>query len=173
MKRNLTGLAAAALATIIAGFTQSASAQQQAQRGPSTPEERAAIVELAKKLQQNPLDASLKPERERLLLMIIQVPDFTVSICGEETPWSGTKYKYATELFAAYVFSNAAHVIGNPDKRDEKAAHLTGLEGAIKAYLAIVAQEPEAKWQPMEDLIAKQQSGELRKALSTFCTKKN
>ncbi len=174
MKRKFKALVTAALVAVTAGLTVSVFAQEPPpQRAPSTPEERAAVVELAKKLQQNPLDDSLKSERQRLLLMIIQATDFTVTICGEETPWVGDKFKYSTELMAVYLFSNAAHVIGNPDQRDQRAAHLAGLEGAIKAYQAIVAQNPKAKWQPMEEVVTKQRSGELQKASSTFCTKKD
>lgn len=158
---------------LMAAVAVSVFAQQQPQRGPSTPEERAAVVELAKKLQQNPIDKNLNKEREQLLIMLIQVPDIHMTICaGDETPWIKEKYKYSSELTATALFSTAAYVIEQGGTADEKAAHLAGLEGAIKAYQAILAQNPKAKWQPMEDLIAKQQSGELKKASAKFCSKK-
>src|SRR5262249_35079023 len=49
----------------------------QAKRGPSTPEERTRFVAIAQKLEQSPLNAGLRPEREWALLWLIQVPDVT------------------------------------------------------------------------------------------------
>ncbi len=51
-------------------------------RGPSTPEERARALQVAQRLQSDPLARDLKKEREWLVRWIIDVPDIHVSICA-------------------------------------------------------------------------------------------
>ncbi len=139
------------------------------QRGPSTAEERAGLIETAKKLQDNPLDKSLQEQGRQLQKMLIHVPDIDVSSCYEEAPWFSSDYKYSQELVGAYTMSNAAFVVSNAEKPDLKAAHMAGLEGAIKAYQSIVAQDPTARWKKMEQLITKRDKGDLQKKSANFC----
>ncbi len=139
-------------------------------RGPTTPEERAAIVEVAAQLQENPLDRAVQDRRDTLLMVLIEAPDLQVPTCGDEMPWVKGKYKYANDLMLAHLFSAVAYKVENPSA-DEKQAHLAGLQGAIRAYQAIVRQDPKAKWQPIEALATKQDSGELAKAAPGFCKK--
>ena len=134
------------IATVLAlvGVCALVAVLAQEKRGPSTAEERAAIVELAKKLQENPLDASLQGERDRLVMVLVEAPDLSgMTTCGDEMPWLKGKFKYANELITVHLISTAAYVVSH-QQADEKQAHLAGLEGAIKAYQAIVGREPKA-----------------------------
>ncbi len=139
------------------------------QRGPSTPQERAQVLDLAKKLQETPLDTSLQSQRDHMTIVVVEAPDLNPTTCADEMPWIKGKYRYANELNIVHLLSATAYLINNGPKRDEQAAHLAGLEGAIKAYQAMVRQTGKAKWQPMEELVTKYTSGELAKEMGGFC----
>jgi hypothetical protein len=72
------------------------------------------------------------------------------------------KYKYSSELFGQYTFGMGAYKLANPDKaQDEDAAQQAGVESALTAYEAIVAEQPKAKNAFMDDLLAKRGDGSL------------
>ena len=55
----------------------------QNKRGPSTPEERATAVKVARLLESDPFHKDAKKAREWFLLWLIEVPDISVEICEE------------------------------------------------------------------------------------------
>lgn len=91
-----------------------------AKRGPSTPEERQRFVTIAQKLEQSPLDAGLRPEREWALLWLIQVPYISVKIC---TALLGgfikKKYKYSPELVAQLTLASGEFIIEHRDQAQD------------------------------------------------------
>ena len=158
------------VAVVIIAAVAVSSAQEQAKRGPSTPEERAAVVAFAQRYVQDPLNKDLFEERARLVKVMEGVPDIHVGICAEGMAWLAKKYKYSGELTSAYLLGNSAYVIRQMESgrdRNDAAAHLAGLDAAIRTYQSIVSREPKARWKEMDQLVGKQQSGELQKM--TFC----
>ena len=133
-------------------------------RGPSTPEERQTAVKAAHLLESDPLNKDAKKIREWFTLWLIQVPDVTIEVCGAYLgPVFGSKKNYETELFAQMMFSSAAFIIEQPEQaKDRVAVNLAGLEGSLKAYEAILKFKPKAKWEFLDELIAKRDKGELR-----------
>ena len=116
----------------------SAIGQVASARAPSTPEERSRFVAIAHKLESNPLDASLRPEREWALMWLIKAPDVHVSVCSSVLG-DYFKYKYSSELTVQLSFSEGAFSIEYPDKAgDQIAQYVAGVEGALKAYSAIL-----------------------------------
>jgi hypothetical protein len=115
-----------------------------ADRGPSTPDERERAVRAAALLQTDPLSATARSEREWGILWLIQVPDVSVSMCLH--PKEPRKYKFSGELTAAHMMSMAAFVIQNPAQaKDQSAMWRAGTEGMLRAYEAMVKENPKAK----------------------------
>jgi hypothetical protein len=52
-------------------------------RGPSTPEERAKVVELTRLLEQNPVAENAPSTRQWLREWIIEVPDIRFTVCTD------------------------------------------------------------------------------------------
>lgn len=133
------------------------------QRGPSTAEERARAVQLARRLETDPFNAEAREWRRWLLIWIDEVPDITVNVCPLLSPLSGSNRRFARELVLQVIFSSAAFIIQNPEKAalDDGAAYIAGVRGALRAYEAILKARPEARWHFLDDLLEKRDRGEL------------
>ena len=143
-------------------------AQSQQKRGPSTPEERAKAVQIARALEGDPLQPGNKDMRTWFTFWLIEVPDITVQVCGEELgPIFHEKDRdknFVSEIFGQSMFSGASFVIEHPDEaKNAIPVYTAGVEGSLKAYQSILKTHPEAKWPFLDDLIVKQQNGELAK----------
>jgi hypothetical protein len=94
------------------------------------------------------------------------VPDISVPICGEELGpvfhESNRDKNFVSEIFGQSMFSSASFIIEHPDQaKDAVAVYTAGVEGSLRAYESILKTHPEAKWPFLDDLIMKQQNGEL------------
>jgi carboxypeptidase Q len=143
-------------------------AQNEQKRGPSTPEERAKAVRTARALESDPLQPGNKDMRTWFTLWLIEVPDITVQVCGDELGpvfhESNRDKNFVSEIFGQSMFSSASFIIEHQDQaKDAVAVYTAGVEGSLKAYQSILKTHPEAKWPFLDDLIVKQQSGELAK----------
>jgi hypothetical protein len=135
-------------------------------RGPSTAAERKRAVELTRKLEKQPLARSSSQDRAWLLEFIIEAPDFDVKGCTgpldvlvkeEDGP-------YARVLYVQAIFGMAAFMFENPKKKDDWAAVQTaGIESTLRAYQAILAADPDARWKELDRLVAARGAGKLRK----------
>lgn len=143
-------------------------AQNQQKRGPSTPEERAKAVQIARALETDPLQPGNKDMRSWFMLWLIEVPDITVQVCGEELGpvfhESNRNKNFVSEIFGQSMFSATSFIIEHPEQaKDNVAVYTAGLEGSLKAYQSILKVHPEARWPFLDDLIVKEQNGELPK----------
>jgi hypothetical protein len=143
-------------------------AQSQQKRGPSTPDERAKAVQVARALESDPLQPGNKEMRTWFTLWLIEVPDITVQVCGEALGpvfhESNRHKNFASEIFGQSMFSAASFVIEHPDQAQNKVAVYTaGTEGSLRAYQSILKTHAEATWPFLDDLILKQQQGDLPK----------
>jgi len=139
-------------------------AQNGPTRGPSTPEERARLVAIAHKLEAAPLDESLISERQWAIMWLIQVPDLTVSVCSNVLgkDFLRTKYKYSSNVVAQLTLSSAAFIIEHPDQATDKVAVYTaGADGALKAYSAILKDNPKARYKALDEAVEKREQGQL------------
>lgn len=143
------------------------SAQSAPARGPSTPEERTRAVEIAHKLQSDPLDQSLNREREWAIKWLIEVPDIHVELCTNILgDFYKPKYKYSSEITVQLTLSSAASVIEHPDQASDRMAQfVAAVEGALKAYKAILQAKPGAKSKALEELVEKQNEGKLTESV--------
>lgn len=148
----------------------------QEKRGPSTSEERAKAVQIAHALETDPLQPGNKDMRTWLTVWLIQVPDISIKVCGEELGpifhESNREKNFVSEIFGQSMFSSASFVIEHPDQaKDELAIYTAGLEGSLKAYQSIVKTHPDASWPFLEELVVKQQKGELTKYVEKATSK--
>ena len=137
----------------------------QNKRGPSTPEERATAIKVARLLESDPFHKDAKKAREWFLLWLIEVPDISVEICTDYlSGLYGSKNKNnESELVTQMTYSEAAFMIEHPEQaKDKVAVSLAGLEGTLKMYEAILKSKPKAKIDFLDQLITKRDKGELK-----------
>ena len=156
---------AIAIATLVLGLILAppSHAQQQQQRGPSTPEERTRAVKVAHELEVDPLAKDAKENREWVIQWIIDIPDITVNVCDE---YFGSLPKplrgHMREIVNQMVISSAAYMIEHPDKvKDEQAIATAGLLGSLKAYQSILKVEPESRWPYIDKILQMRDQGKL------------
>jgi hypothetical protein len=133
------------------------------ERGPSTPEERARAVKITHDLEEDPLAKDAKDQRAWFLDWIEKIPDITVNVCFDffgklPTP----PPDHSKEIMTQMIISSTAFMIEHPDKvKDEQAIALAGLLGSLKAYEAIVKQDPSARWPYIDKLIQMREQNKL------------
>ena len=131
-------------------------------RGQSTPEDRAKVVKLTRQLEADPLGDGAVEARQWLIPWLEKAKDITVTVCDLLGPIPSAEHPYAAEILTQMMFSNAAFQIEHPDQAGDKVAVQTaGIEGALKAYEAIVNSKPDARIAFLDDLVAKRDAGEL------------
>jgi len=173
MKRFLITTLATAIVLL---FANSGLAQNQ--RGPSTAQEREQAVKVARMLETDPFNKDAKKMREWLLMLLIGVPDIHVELCSAYmAPEKPSDKNYGSEIFSQTTFSSAAFIIEHPDQANDRvAAHLAGVEGALKVYETILVTKPKAKSAFYDGLLEKRNKGELRafveEATNTKCKSK-
>lgn len=134
---------------------------QEEKRAPSTPEERARAVRIARALEAQPTDLSLRDDYKWLLRWAVEVPDLSVSICTANMPWK-EKYKHSGDLAAVGLAATVAYVIQHPDEgKDAATAGLAAMESMLRAYQKIVEQDPKAHSKEMDEVVEIQKQGKL------------
>lgn len=151
------------VAFVIIGATALSPGQDQPKRGPSTPEERKRFVAIAHKMEEAPLDPSLRQDRDWALHWIIDIPDINVNPCAELLgDFMESRYPYRAEINGQVAFSMAAFMIEHPDKaRDIVAVNTAALQGALKAYRSILRVEPTAQSRILETIADHENDGKL------------
>jgi len=159
-RQIIRGIATALL--VLTLFASRAGSVQE-QRGPSTAEERARAVKVAHQLEEDPLGKDAKEQRAWMVQWIIEIPDITVNVCAEyfgslPNPPRG----HSQEVFTQMMISSAAFMIEHPDKiKDEQAVAVAGLLGSLKAYEAVLKQDPSAHWTYVDRLVRMREQGKL------------
>jgi hypothetical membrane protein len=132
-------------------------------RGPSTPEERAKAVGLARWLEQDPLAENAAAKRQWLREWIVEVPDIHFAVCADLLGHAlGDGYPYSREVDEQVLFSGAAFTIEHRNEaRDRVAIYSAGVEGALRAYEVLLKSRPDARSAFLDDLVAKRDRGGL------------
>lgn len=132
-------------------------------RGPSTAEERAKAVRLARELEDDPLGESAGHSRAWLIEFVKTVPDLDITICSSLlSELFKTEENYAPELSIQPVFSQTAFVIEYPkEANNQTATLLAGMRGTLRAYEAILKVEPKARHKLLDELLEKREKNEL------------
>jgi hypothetical protein len=157
MKRSLL------LIALIIVWGLSANSGLAQKRHASTPEERKRAVEIATLLENDPLNKNAKALSRELLIWLIEVPDVIVTICtGMLGDYSKIKGDYAGTITTQLSFAETKFVIEHPEEaKDEYRVYLAGVESALRTYQNIKKAKPGVRLQPLEELLVKQQAGQL------------
>ena len=130
---------------------------------PSTPADRQRFLNVTHKLEQDPLDDTLRQDRSWALKWLEDVPDINVSICPVvlgELPQS--QYRYTKQIAAQFSLEMGAFLIEHPQQvNDLNAQYLAGVEGALRAYKSILKTQPMATSAVLEGLLNMQDQGKL------------
>ena len=135
---------------------------------PEIQEERRRMAEMARRLETNPLSPEADEQRRRLRSWIDQAPDLTVPVTPELLGGlEGATANRAQEIFTQMILSSAAFAIERPEKAADDAAVCTaGLEGALRSYEAIVAQEPACRRPELDELLQRARQGTLSECVT-------
>lgn len=129
----------------------------------STSPDRERFISITHKLQEAPLDPTLRAERQWAMEWLIAAPDVSVNVCL--SPLGGaalTNYSHFDEIIAQYTFAMADLVIERPETvNDPQAQQLAGVEGALGAYRLMLTADPQAKSIQLDKLLEVQSRGAL------------
>ncbi len=102
----------------------------QDRRGPSTAEERQQALGYIHSWQADPLGPQAKEQQAWVIKWFVDVPDLTVHLCSilDKLP-KGDK-KDSTTVFTGMFMAQAAFVIENPDKKDQRHAEYRSVSKA-------------------------------------------
>ena len=128
-----------------------------------TTSEHQKVVDLAHKLESDPLAADADENRRWLMDWVERTADVDIPICPDLLrPLEKTKKMHGQEIYNQMIFSSAAYIISNPTKSQNNLAICrAGLEGSLRAYQAILYGRPDSRWKFMDDLVARQTQGTL------------
>jgi hypothetical protein len=129
----------------------------------SSPEDRQRFVSIVQSLERAPLNPSLQDDRKWAIQWLMDAPDVSVTVCTDSLEGVLTKaYTHSPDIVVQYTLAMAAFVIENPAKsNDPDAQQLAGIEGALNAYRAMRAAQPDEKSPALEKLLGMQSKGEL------------
>jgi hypothetical protein len=132
-------------------------------RGPSTPEERAKVIELTRMLERDPLNANADATRQTLREWTIEVPEIRFHVCKELLSQGlEENYPYSQEINLQTILSGAVFTLEHQDKRrDALGAYIAGVEGSLRTYEVLVKSRPDARSAFLDDLVAMRDRGEL------------
>jgi hypothetical protein len=152
-----------ALAVALAALTLAfAPVALQAARGPSTAEERAKAVEVARMLEKTPWSEEATAARQWLGTFLAEAPDISVKRCLSLFGPPAERSAIPAALLDQQMFSSAAYQLEHPDTgAGATATLLAGLEGSLAAYSAWRAHGGLEAVAPLETLAAMRQKGEL------------
>jgi hypothetical protein len=128
----------------------------------STPQERDRALVVINKLEQSPMDPSLRSDRD-WVFQWVKASDVNAMVCTAIikplTDQSPTPFRNA--LMLQNILSSAKFAMQHPGSKDQIAMYTASTEGMIRAYRNLVKQDPSRKNEFMESLLAKQESGQL------------
>ena len=138
--------------------------------------DRTAFINNTRLLEKKPFDPNAGAARQWGFKWVADTDEVSVKLCSDSMKLiPEKKNKFKAELLMQFTFGMAVFKLENPDqKNDENAATLAGIESVLKTYNAMIAENEKAKSPGMDELITKQNNGEL-KALVTAanCEKKD
>jgi hypothetical protein len=133
------------------------------------PDENTRIIEMATKLENEPLSKDAQDNRTELFLFMSSAPGLRIKLCpfvlGDMEKITG---EYSSELIGQLAFSQIKYVLENSAKsNDDYSLLLAGVEGVIKTYKNIKKVKPKVKIDGLEEIIRKEEKGQLREFVKT------
>ena len=143
-------------------------------RGPSTPEERAKVIELTRMLERDPLNENADATRQWLREWTIEVPEIRFHVCNELLSHGlGENYPYSRQINLQTILSGAVFTLEHQDKaRDDVGAYIAGVEGSLRMYEALAKSRPDARSAFLDGLVAMRDRGELADHVAKLAAEK-
>jgi hypothetical protein len=143
-------------------------------RGPSTPEERAKVIELTRMLERDPLNENADATRQWLREWTIEVPEIRFHACNELLSHGlGENYPYSREINLQTILSGAVFTLEHQDKaRDDVGAYIAGVEGSLRMYEGLAKSRPDARSAFLDGLVAMRDRGELADHVAKLAAEK-
>ncbi len=138
-----------------------------------TQEERLRVAQTARALETSPLGPEAEQQRRRLKSWVDEAPDFTLPVIPELlASLENATTNRAPEIFTQMILSSTAFLIEHPEKAgDDGAVCAAGLEGALRAYEAILAREPECRRPELDSLAQRMREGTLSEYVTGKATR--
>ena len=128
----------------------------------STKAERQRALAVIDKLEQSPMDPSLKADRE-WVFQWVKSSDVNATVCSAIikplTDQEPSPFRNAMML--QNILASARYSMEHPGSKDNVAMFEASTEGMIRAYRNLVKRDPARRNQFMDSLVAKQESGQL------------
>ena len=155
--------AGAVLTLSLAFLLGLAPAGASAERGPSTPRERAKALKLIRQLEEDPNFDGSRDARRWLSLWLFQVPDLKIDLCPELLGGTSVeRRRLPSEVVAQTMYSGIAFLIENPGKaKIREEVYLAGVLGALRVYEALLRERPHIRSALLDGLLGKREAGLL------------
>jgi len=126
------------------------------------------MIQLIDKLEKHPNDPNSGDARTKVMAWLTDAPDVTVNVCGQLLGGlEKFKEDEGGDLLMALMFSEARFILEHPDQAsNDQAVHLAGVEGVLRTYAALKADDPRLKIAPMEALARTQAEQKLPEHVS-------
>jgi len=157
------------LLSLVFACSSAAKANLGQDRGPSTPEERKRAVEIASLLENDPFNKDAKALTSELVFFLVQAPDIHVHLCSDVLgDYKKIKGDYSPIIISQLTFSQGRFVIEHPEQAgDWYLESMAGVEGVLRTYQNMKRSKPKVKISGLEELLAKQQAGQLSDFVKT------
>jgi hypothetical protein len=128
----------------------------------STKAERQRALSVIDKLEQSPMDPSLKADRD-WVFQWVKSSDVDATICSALIkPLTDQKpSEFRNALMLQNILSSARYTMEHPRSKDTVAMFQASTEGMIRAYRNLLKQDPARHNEFLDSLIAKQEAGQL------------
>jgi uncharacterized protein len=132
---------------------------------PSTLEEREKLVKLVARLEAVPFGKEAREDVRWIDNWMDNVPDIFFLSCTNllELPEAKSDYPHRPLLEQQMRFSGAAYQVQHPERKDQLAIYHAGVLGMARAYEAILAKDPKARWAVMDIVLELRSANALRR----------
>ena len=136
---------------------------------PASETDEQKFIRLTAQLEKNPLGDPDKSIRSWLFRWLLQRNDLSIQVCDILGPVWGGDAPHRPELLNQYIFGNAAFQFSHRgEKNDKETVQIAGVRSAMRAYSALLAEDPKARIAYFDTLLDHERSG----SLSAFLTPK-
>jgi len=122
---------------------------------PTPAAKKAEMIQLIDTLEKHPTAPNAKQLRDKVLTWLNEAPDVTITLCDEFLGVENfPEDKPGRELLLQQPFAEAKFILEHPDQAgDDVAVHVAGIEGALRTYAVMKANDANFSIPSMEGLV--------------------
>jgi len=127
----------------------------------------AKFVRLTRQLEQEPLRDTDKQMRAWMMQWLTETPTLTVTVCNIVGLLDQPLVPNADILFGQTMFGNGAYQIEHPGERSlPLTQQVAGVTSALRSYEALVAKDPDARFDTFDLLLEAEKANRLSAVLA-------